>query len=524
MDATQICVKCGVEKLLSEYFNNTIKKNGKDSKCKECRKKHNKIYEIENSEKLKVIRKKWYADNHDQILNDKHEYYKENRAAILKNKSEYRLKNLDKIRVRIKKWTDDNAEHVVESHRVYRQSIINQVLDLLGQKCVTCGLDIKEFLTIDHVNNDGNTERSFGSLGWKRRILNGESDKTRYQVLCHNCNNKKYRINPIHQLKVVISSGITKICNICLKEKDVNEFPSQLSHGSNRCLPCRRIITDKFRQSCLTLLGGKCVCCGEKDLYKLTLDHKYNDGSACRKIGEGSGIDLYKKLVKKPSLMSKYQLLCWNCNYSKYIGNGVCYHNRSNIDVIDFSFDSIVISQVLHSPDVTEFLDKYHYAGFGRASKVIFVAKIQELVVAVIKFATPVRQGIAHTLDLNHGEVLELDRFCIDPSYHKKNFASYLMSRVIKKVSSAFPEIKCLVSFADPRFGHVGTIYKASNWEEVGQTTSSYVYVDKDGNEINKKSVYDKACNLKLKEREYVDKLGLTKIAIPAKIKYIYRF
>ena len=62
------------------------------------------------------------------------------------------------------------------------------------------------------------------------------------------------------------------------------------------------------------------------------------------------------------------------------------------------------------------------------------------------------------------------------------------MAKVIKQIANR-PEIRKLVSFADPRFGHVGTIYQASNWVKVGMTSRSYYYEDADKREINKKKI-----------------------------------
>jgi hypothetical protein len=89
-------------------------------------------------------------------------------------------------------------------------------------------------------------------------------------------------------------------------------------------------------------------------------------------------------------------------------------------------------------------------------------------------------------------------------------------------VKTDLPHLKKLVSFADPRFGHFGTIYKASNWTLVGETSPSYYYFDSIGQEINKKTLYERAKRLCMSERQYADTFKYRKIKTPPKIKFVY--
>jgi len=80
----------------------------------------------------------------------------------------------------------DNARKIVYSH--------------YGNKCVCCGCDIPEFLTIDHINNGGHAHRR--SLGISSTynfniwlIKNSFPDE--FQILCYNCNCGRYKNNGI---------------------------------------------------------------------------------------------------------------------------------------------------------------------------------------------------------------------------------------------------------------------------------------------------------------------------------------
>jgi hypothetical protein len=171
------CKSCGLSKSEDEFFNNSIKANGKDSKCKICRKLKNKEWIENNSARLKESRKDYYEINREQILSKKHEYYKANSEKLLKQKSEYWHNNKESIKERIKVWREANRSILLSKGKISRSFTTKSVLDLLGSVCVSCGEKTLEFLTVDHIFNDGNVERkNRPALGWKRDILTGKSD------------------------------------------------------------------------------------------------------------------------------------------------------------------------------------------------------------------------------------------------------------------------------------------------------------------------------------------------------------
>jgi hypothetical protein len=186
--------------------------------------------------------------------------------------------------------------------------------------------------------------------------------------------------------------------------------------------------------------------------------------------------------------------------------------------------DGIIIGSSSQS-EARQFLELFHYDGFGRSAKVIYAAKAGEIVIGVAKFCSQGRQGTAGTIKLQQNEILELDRFCIHDQYHEKNLGSFLMSRYLKKIRKEHPTIKAIVSFADPAHGHDGTLYKASNWTELGETTKSYYYELPDGKIIKKRSFYNHIkkhrMNVSMSESEVAKAMGLTKVATPPKKKFV---
>jgi very-short-patch-repair endonuclease len=197
-------------------------------------------------------------------------------------------------------------------------------------------------------------------------------------------------------------------------------------------------------------------------------------------------------------------------------------------NVEDFTFNDVTISVLDNTKTKTsrftlyeEFLNSFHYAQHGRKAKICFGAFINDILIAVCKFSGVIRREVATTLNRKTCEVLELDRFCIHPLYHKKNFASWFMTRAIKLTFEAFPAIIALVSFVDTTYGHDGTIYKASNWTFVGKVKPDYYYIDSDGWMMHKKTLFDHAKKLRYTEKQYADKFGYIKVFGKTKMKFM---
>lgn len=167
-----------------------------------------------------------------------------------------------------------------------------------------------------------------------------------------------------------------------------------------------------------------------------------------------------------------------------------------------------------------DFLNSFHYAGHGRGGKLHVSAKLGGKVIAMAKFAGVVRNEVATSMGSNPSAVLELDRFCIHPSFHRKNFASWTLSRAVKMAFSMFPHVQTVVSFADMTYGHFGTIYKASNWTELGKVKPDYSYVDGSGFIMHKKTLYNRAVKMGMTESEYATKHGYSKVVGREKTKF----
>lgn len=79
-------------------------------------------------------------------------------------------------------------DYYYDHSRAFRTKVLNQY----GHACACCGESTYEFLTIDHVHNDGHLDRKQGFRGPKllRKIV-AENYPDHYQILCYNCNGAK---------------------------------------------------------------------------------------------------------------------------------------------------------------------------------------------------------------------------------------------------------------------------------------------------------------------------------------------
>ena len=134
-----------------------------------------------NPEKIKELYRRWVQAHPHRTLNKKwwKKYYALNRDIILKKK------------------TEKNRLLKIEVLKYYAQDGIPQC-NCCGEKCIN-------FLTIDHVNNDGCEHRKHTGTGsafyeWLKR--HGFPQDPLLQILCYNCNYGKSHNNGICPHKV----------------------------------------------------------------------------------------------------------------------------------------------------------------------------------------------------------------------------------------------------------------------------------------------------------------------------------
>src|SRR3990167_210987 len=73
-----------------------------------------------------------------------------------------------------------------------------------------------------------------------------------------------------------------------------------------------------------------------------------------------------------------------------------------------------------------------------------------------------------------------------------KNSETFFISQCIKLLKKDFPNYKGIVSWADANAGHIGTIYKASNFVFDGMSRKVKKYISETGNTVSQRTVIDK--------------------------------
>jgi hypothetical protein len=262
------CKMCGKE---------TIRTSSRQKFCVECgkinvkvwSKKYNKKYVQEHMKEHNEQTKRW-AKNHPEYYKG---YYAKNREKSLKKTSDWQKKNVDKCR-----------SHNQKYHHMLR----NKVIELLGSKCVRCGISDVRCLQIDHINGGGSLHfKSRGTLGLLSDVINDSKRLDKYQLLCANCQWKKRWVNNEHN-KVTIK---------------------------NNCTFNRKRCHSNLKKYIFDLLGNRCYKCGESDVHCLQIDHIHGGGVKEYKKIQAWGI--MSKIKNNPECRKDYQLLCANCNWIK---------------------------------------------------------------------------------------------------------------------------------------------------------------------------------------------------------------
>ena len=146
---------------------------------------------------------KWYLKNKNRLRTLHKEYWLKNKEKLMEQKKKYNSKPETK-ELRRKYWekrklNPEYKKRFNEYHRIWqgnrRAKERQDILELLGGKCVKCGISDWRVLQIDHINGDGGKERRITNLN---RMLLKNIDRKRHQILCANCNwikmhdNKEY--------------------------------------------------------------------------------------------------------------------------------------------------------------------------------------------------------------------------------------------------------------------------------------------------------------------------------------------
>lgn len=153
MPEFRLCKKCNREKFLFEFAVHTKATGGRRHECNTCHAARMNMHYLENLEYRKRRQKERYSAKPSRV------------------------------------WSDEEKQVAYARAKKYRVEYLQIILDHYGPKCVCCGEETREFLTIDHINNDGAKMRQIHGTGLRlhRWIIKKQFPDT-FQILCYNCN------------------------------------------------------------------------------------------------------------------------------------------------------------------------------------------------------------------------------------------------------------------------------------------------------------------------------------------------
>jgi len=117
--------------------------------------------------------------------------------------------------------------------------------------------------------------------------------------------------------------------------------------------------------------------------------------------------------------------------------------------------------------------------------------------VGVATYGYPVGRLAAQSIskELQPEEVLELTRLFIFDD-HGKNIESYFIGQTMRLLKEIDKSVKCLMSYADPRVGHLGGIYQATNWLYQGDSmrmVDTYsIKIEEEGSWLHSRTVFSR--------------------------------
>lgn len=126
----------------------------------------------------------------------------------------------------------------------------------------------------------------------------------------------------------------------------------------------------------------------------------------------------------------------------------------------------------------------------------------------------------------NEGDVLELRRLVLLDAAGR-NSESRVIGACLRWIKKNTPDIRTVVSYADPMFGHSGVIYKASNFRHDGMTPQDTGFRDIETGKI----YHSRAMRTKYKGefkpfvkrlREKLESGLLEKVTLQGKHRYVY--
>jgi len=171
--------------------------------------------------------------------------------------------------------------------------------------------------------------------------------------------------------------------------------------------------------------------------------------------------------------------------------------------------------------DVSNFVKKYHYShthpgGIDYSFQLIYNNKLSGACLFGHMAGNPKALCIAEGIDnpLLYRELMRLVLLDEVPKNSESKFIAWCI-RWLKKNTN----LVGLISFADPKFGHSGIIYKASNWTYCGLQKQDRPRLIINGTELHPRMAYNRHGTSSVKQ---LKEMGLNIKMLPREPKHRY--
>jgi hypothetical protein len=154
-----------------------------------------RAYRAKNRERLLAIRRAKEAANPERAEERRFRQWLERQAKpelVKRRRQRYAKKHAAAIYAYQKNYRLAHKKDVTLNAQFRRFRIRMEMIAAYGGCCACCGEQTTEFLTLDHIYNDGAAERRATKMPGNQRLIERLRKqgwpKDRYQLLCFNCN------------------------------------------------------------------------------------------------------------------------------------------------------------------------------------------------------------------------------------------------------------------------------------------------------------------------------------------------
>ena len=130
-----------------------------------------------------------------------------------------------------------------------------------------------------------------------------------------------------------------------------------------------------------------------------------------------------------------------------------------------FTDTSKLSIKIIEKQIAFDMIIKNHYSHKKTSTKFALGIFHNKKLIGCMTYGFPVGRLVVKSIvpSFENNEVLELTRLWIADDYGQ-NIESWFIGQSFRFIKNNYPQVKCLISYADPNVGHQGSIYQATNW------------------------------------------------------------